>query len=479
MPSKFKGLKVLVCMSVLLFMFSTMIFSAGAETSDSRATGTMDVPTWNVDDEWGYKIPQYAYSSYYYGVGMKVVGTETIDGAECYDIKIWWDGDYGADGGSEIDYQVPGLTYQSQYIGHAYLTKDKLAIAKFENDLKAVMKFDGSQIMSYYNTRQGDFDYTQYLDKMVNWKYDISYSFKITYVYDPPFVMYDFPLEVNKTWSSTSNVTITWEYSTNIYMSDQMKRDLEEMGESNFTGIDDVQEEGTDSTQFTLTGSFEVVSEDSVDTDTGTHSVFEVAYDISSYYTRAAGEPPPEYYGDISLPGGDATLELVGGSEGSGTVYLNSESGRPEMVESGTYYTTTYSSVEPSSVTNSYDDEISKSSSSDGAGSDSSGFGDNSTILLIIAGIIGTVVVLVLAIVVIIVKKINAGQDQQYSQYPPPMAHQEHVPEPEQESEVEWEEGPEQPQDYADRVPEPERGPEPAPTPAPEPAPPAQPQPPQ
>ncbi len=438
-----KWTNVLVLLSVVLILLITVVPLTSVAASGSRFSGSVAVPTWNKGDKWGYKIPQYAYSSSYYGVGFEVMGTETVNGYECYKVKIWWDAAYGStEENYEMDMEIPGFFYSYKYLGYAYFTKEKLAIAKFTNELEMRTKFDGAAMSAGYTTRaieEPDIgDYTQYLEKMKSWKYDISYAFKITYDYDPPFVIYDYPLEANKKWESTSVVTINWDYSTKIYMNDAMKKDIEEMYGGSYTGIDATDEEGSDSTQFTLTGIFEITGEDTITTDTGSHSVFIIDYDISVSYTRGTRAEPPESYGGMSVPGGDATIALIGGSSGSGKSYFDPESGYAQKMEPSGYFSETYTTVNATSVEDSYNNlDTSSSSGKDGD--------EGIDILLIIALVVGITIAVVVVLVIVLVKKMNRYEYQQYpdqyqyqnqSQYPdqryPSQQPQQHTPYPPQ-----------------------------------------------
>jgi hypothetical protein len=406
---------VLVILNVILLLTLSALPVAGASVgaNGSRYSGSVNVPQWEKGDKWGYKIPQYAYSSDYYGVGFEVMGTETVDGNECYKVKIWWDASFGAEeNGYELDMDIPGFSYSYRYEGFVYYTKDKLAIAKFTMELQMRMQYDGSKFTTSYITRAQDgydiSDYTDYLEKMKKWKYDINYDFSIGYTYTPPFVMNDYPLELNKRWNSTSEVEVTWEYSTHIWMNSAMKNDIDDMYGGEYQGIDASDEEGSDTAQFTLTGSFEVTGEDTIETATGSHEVFTIAYDISMGFTRGTYTTPPESYGGMSVPGGDATLNLIGGSAGDGTSYFDAESGYAQKMDTGSYYTESYATVEPSTIENSYDDVV-DSKRSGGGDSDSSA----NNILFYLAAVIGTVVLLVIIMVIVLMKRSNRQQYQQ------------------------------------------------------------------
>ena len=410
---------VLVILSVIFLLTVGALPAAGVSvgSSGSRFSGSVNVPQWEKGDKWGYKVPQYAYSSDYYGVGFEVVGTETVNGDDCYKVRIWWDASFGVEENeNDMDMNIPGFLYSYRYEGYVYYTKDKLAIAKFTMELQMKMQYDGSKFSTSYYTRAQDgydfSDYTDYLEKMKKWKYDISYEFSMGYTYTPPFVMYDYPLELNKRWNSSSEVEVSWEYSTHIWMNSAMKNDIEEMYGGEYPGLDAADEEGSDSAQFTLSGSFEVAGNDTIETETGSHEVFTIAYDISMGLTRA-GATPPESYGGMSVPGGDATLSLIGGSDGSGTSYFDPKSGYPQKMDSGNYFTESYTTVEPSTIDNSYDDEVDTKNSGGG----DSDIDANSILLLILAGVIGTVVLLVVIIVVVLIKRSNRYQDQR-GQYP-------------------------------------------------------------
>jgi hypothetical protein len=413
---------VLALVTVLLFLLTTTIPMVGAAAEGSRALGTITVPQWKVGDTWGYQTGSYGY---YYGVGFEVVGKETVNGYECYKVKIWWDASYGTETNYEMDFEMPGFSNTYKYVGYAYFTTEKLAIAKFTNELEMRTKYDGSELYSGLGVRgQDEFnidDYADLLETMKNWKSDIYCMFKITYDYNPPFVMYDYPLEVNKKWTSTSTVSVNWNYETSVFMNDAMKDYAKEMGGTDLTGIDATNEEGSDSTEFSLTGSFEVLREDTVTTDTTTYDVFVIDYDILTSFTRAAGTEPPTYYSDVSVPGGEATLTIAGGNDGSGTSYFDPAAGYPQKIDTDGYYTDDYSTVEPDTIENSYSD-LAKPSSFAGGDKDDDG-GVNT--LLLVAGIIGIVMVIIIVVLVVLIKKMGKRGDQQYppqgsSQYQQP-----------------------------------------------------------
>jgi hypothetical protein len=403
MKKELKWFYLLVIVSMVFILLSSTVTVTAASGDGSRATGTVTVPEWKVGDKWGYKVPQYTYSSDYYGIGYEVVGSETVNGVDCYDVKIWWDASFGSDQlNYDYNFESTGFEYSYKYVGHAYFTKDKLAIAKFTNDLHMRMRYDGSKLTNLFNTRQ--IDYSDYLDSMQDWKYDIDYSIKLSQEYNPPFVMYDYPLELDKQWDSTSEVTISWEYYTHIYMNDAMKEYMNDVYGGEVVGLDATEEEGSDTTSYSITGSFEVLGEDTIETDTGSHSVFKIGYNIYPIFTRATRAEPPVNYGGMTVPGGDAALSLAGGAEGEGTAYLDTETGRPEKIESGSgYFTDSYTSVSPDSIENSYSDEIKSSSfSSDNKKSDS---GDYT--LAILAGIIAVVMILVIVLLIFLIKRMN------------------------------------------------------------------------
>ena len=414
-----KNFSVLVLISVLFIMIASSFAVSGAPGNGSRFTGSVSVPDWKAGDKWGYKSSSYGSIL---GVGFEVVGTETVNGNECYNVKVWWDSSYASD---EEYYnqntETSGFSYTYLYEGHAYFTKDKLAIAKFTNELQMRTKFDGSELLAGTGTRS--MDYSSYLENMKNWKYDISYSFKITYDYNPPFIMYDYPLEVGKKWDSESEVTVTWEYFTHIYMNDAMKSDIEELYGGEYTGFGDTEEEGSDTSKFKLMGSFEVINEDSITTETGPHSIFTINYDISLDYTSQSRSTstPPTSYGSLAVPGGDATLNLVGGTSGSGTSYFDPEAGYSQKLDQGGYLSESYSTIDPSSIDNSYNN-LSKSSSFSSDSNDDTGL----NILLILAAGIGIVVFVVIIIVVVLIKKMNKEQT---PPYPPGYNNQPYPPE--------------------------------------------------
>jgi len=431
MARKIRNFYLLVLLTIAALLLSATL------TAAARPSTTVSVPQWNEGDKWGYKIPQYTYASTYYGVGFEVVGTETINGYDCYKVKIWWDAAYGETTDNlEMDFEIPGYSYSYKYNGFAYFTKEKLALAKFTNGLQMKTSVDISKMTSLLNTRQSDIDigdYASSLEMMEDWKYDIDCSFDITYDYNPPFVMYDFPLEVGKRWNSTSVVSVNWEYSTQWNMNYAMKKDLEELGDGVYTGIDAANEEGSDSTEFTLRGSFEVEAEDTVTTDIDTYSVLKIVFEITSDYTRATRAEPPESYEELAVPGGDATLSLIGGTAGSGTIYYDEQAGYPQQIETGSgYFSDSYSTVDPTSIENSYNDDI-LDSSSFGSDKDSDA-GDY--FLIIFAAVIGIIILVVVILVVVLVRRMNRGQQQYPPGYPctgyPPQAPPQQYPSPQQ-----------------------------------------------
>ncbi|WP_455391837.1 hypothetical protein [[Eubacterium] cellulosolvens] len=409
-----KCISVFVSLAIVFLLLAAIIPSAGAASGE--------VPVWNKGDKWGYKIGEYGY---FYGVGFEVVGEETINDNECYKVKIWWDGEYGEGSGYNFEYDEPWLSTTYKYVGYAYFTKTKLAIAKFTNEFVMRVKYDGSKFPTVTRAQDGfDYsDYTDLLENMKDWKYDIDTEFKITYEYNPPFVVYDYPLEVGKKWDSTSQVTVSWEYLMNYDMNAAMKSDWEEFGDYGLSGIEQTHDEGSDSTQFKLTGSFEVLREDSIttDVDTDSHNVFVIEYDVSAdYITRATYSEIPTEYEGMAAPGGDATLMIVGGKEGSGTTYLDMEEGYPQKVDTGGYFSGEYTTVDPSSVENTYNDLAKSSSYSEDEG------GDNT--LLIIAAVIAVVMVVIIVVLFFLIKRMSRSQEppqqppQQppYGQHPPP-----------------------------------------------------------
>ncbi len=433
MEKLLRYLFVLVMICAVFILICNNFSGAAAELSGTRFSGSVAVPQWKIGDTWGYKIPQYSYSSYYFGVGFEVVGTETVNGYECYDVKIWWDASYGSDYGDfNMNVDVSGISYSYLYEGHAFFTKDKLAIAKFTLDLQMRMQFDGSEFNYDFQTRaQSNVDYSDYmdyLDNMHDWKYDLSTSLSLEYNYNPPFVMYDYPLELYKKWNSTSEVSIDWEYSTYVWMNDAMKKTMSEMYGSDLFGFDTIDEEGSDSTEYTLFGSFEVTDKDTIVTDTGTFQVFIIEFDVTTDfgYSRAVGTEPPESYGGISLPGNDATMNLLGIGSGSGKYYLDPEAGYAQKMElgSGYYYSDTYSSVEPDTIEDSYSELADSLKTGD---DDSSDTGADLTLFFIILIITAAMISIFVILLFIGRKRANNYQPptgyQNYHdqyQYPPP-----------------------------------------------------------
>ena len=431
---------ILVILTIVMLLTTSMISVSAENGTRTRESGTLTVPVWNVGDKWGYKIPQYYYSSDYYGVGFEVVGTEKLNGIDCYKVQIWWDSMYGIENSTDFDFVQSGLSASYKYVGYAYFTKENLAIVKFSMDLAMKMKFDGSEFSVYFDTRAQteQYDDSSYisdmLDNMLDWKYDISYDFSISYTYDPPFVMYDYPLLVGKKWNASSTVTVDWEYSTKIWMNDAMKKDMEELSSENPEMQFD-EEKGSNSTEFGLNGAFEVIGEDTIYTDSGEHEVFIIQYNIYSYGSNQRAIPSDENdvpeldYGEIEVPGGDATLELVGGTSGTGKSYLDSSSGHPQKMENGySYYSDTYSSVDPTTIENSYNN-LEKSSKHDES-DDGFKVDDNTATLLFITGL--TVAMVISMVVVLLMfsrrskyKPTNYGehyqtqpQDRYQIQYP-------------------------------------------------------------
>lgn len=426
----------IVLVSIAFIMLSSTVTVA----EDTRFSGSVTVPQWNVGDKWGYKVPEYSYSSTYIGVGFEVVGTETINGHECYKVKIWWDSGYGSEeDGLDMDFDIPGFTYEYGYSGFAYFTTEDLAIAKFVMSFKMYIDFDGSKMMdmSNYGTRPS-VDMPD-IDDMKDWWFEVDMGFDVTYTFDPPFIMYDYPLELDKTWESSSEVTVDWSYKMKYDISDAYKDYIDQYaGEySEYDMWAYANEEGSDTTSYTLNGNFEVVDESTVITDDGSYSVFEIDYDISISYTRGEYYDIPSTYGGMSAPGGDATLALCGGSDGSGTSYYDPVEGYPQKIDEGVYSTTTYSTVDPTNIENSYDNYSDSYGKSDRDGDDKKDDGNN--MLLILALIIVVVVVVVVILVVFISKRKRhqypppgyyQGQGQQYPQAPPAQPQQQYPQQP-------------------------------------------------
>jgi hypothetical protein len=304
-------------------------------------------------------------------------------------------------------------------------------------ELDMRMQFDGSKISSLL-TRQdisdGDFsDFTELFDLMKDWKYDISYSMSMDYDYDPPFVMYDYPLEVGKKWNSTSTVSVSWDYSTKVWMNDAMKKEIGDLYEGDTSELEFSEEDGSDSMEFSLTGTFEVLSQETLITDTGDHDVFVIQYDISTLSTRAETYPyetdePPDQYGDLNVPAGDSTMQLVGCTDGSGKSYYDATSGFPQKMESGGYFPETYSTVDPVTIENTYNDLSESARLSDESDKETSG-GDMN-VLLLIAGIAVGLVVIFVVLIVVLNKRMKQPQQQQQQQ--PPYQQQQQQPYPSQ-----------------------------------------------
>ena len=67
---------MLAILIMLLMVFaSTTMSVAGLDTSGS---GIVTVPKWEKGDSWGYKVPEYMYSSTYIGIGFEVLGTKDV-----------------------------------------------------------------------------------------------------------------------------------------------------------------------------------------------------------------------------------------------------------------------------------------------------------------------------------------------------------------------------------------------------------------
>jgi hypothetical protein len=343
-----------------------------------------------------------------------------VNGYECYDVKIWWDSSYGSEYDTyDMNVDMQGISYSYLYEGHAYFTKEKLAIAKFTLDLQMRMQFDGSEFNYDYMTRaQSDYDYSdysKYLESIQDWKYDVSLSFGIEYDYNPPFVMYDYPLELYKSWNSTSEVSVSWEYSTHVWMNNAMKDAMQEMYGADMFGFDAIDEEGSDSTEFMLYGTFEITDEETVVTEAGTFQIFIIEFDITTNfgYTRAVGTTPPTSYSSMALPGGDSTLNLIGTGSGSGKSYFDPEAGYPQKMDYGTgyYYYDTYSSVEPNTIEDSYPELKESLKSGDG----DSGDGGDMTLLIMI--LIITAAMISIFVIVLIVARKRMNNSQKLSEY--------------------------------------------------------------
>jgi hypothetical protein len=414
---------MLVVLIMLLMVFVSATMSVvGLDTGGS---GTVTVPQWEKGDRWGYKVPEYMYSSTYIGIGFEVTGTKNVNGYECYEVKIWWDSEFGSVEGNEFEFEIPGYSATYRYVGYAYFTTEDLAVAKFSMDLDMRMQFDGSKASSLF-TRQdigdGDMgDFTELFDMMKDWKYDISYSMSMDYNYDPPFMMYDYPLEVGKAWNSTSTVSVSWDYSTEVWMNDAMKDEIGDFYTGDTSEMEFSEEDGSGTTEFTLTGSFEVLSQETLTTDTGNHEVFVIQYDVSTLSTRAQSYPyetdePPDSYGDMYVPAGDSTMQLVGCSDGSGKSYYDATTGYPQKMESGGYFPETYSTVDPVNIENSYNDLSDSARLSDESDKETSA---ETNVLLLIAGVAITLVVLFVVLIFISKKRMNQQpqQPQQPQQY--------------------------------------------------------------
>jgi hypothetical protein len=289
-----------------------------------------------------------------------------------------------------------------------------------------MFKFDGSEFGDlsdlYTLTRAQDYysdyevsesDYTM-PENIENWKFDMLYSYECSFDYNPPFVMYDYPLELDKTWDSTSTVTQSWKYRAKVTMNDDMEADLKNQEISlDYMMFDTMEEEDSGSSEYTLSGSFEVVGEDTVTTFEGVKSVFEIDFDIemSGYYSNSFRSRYNEDigYDTLSLPGDTATMSIVGGTDGQGTSYLDPEKGYPQKFQSGEYYsTTTYETVEPSSVENSYDNLAEASDF---------GSGEEDNTLLIILAIVAIVVVVIVVLVMFLIKRNKKRRQQYYAAY--------------------------------------------------------------
>jgi hypothetical protein len=413
---KISSMLAILIMLLMVFVSTTMSV-VGVDTSGS---GTVTVPKWEKGDNWGYKVPEYMYSSTYIGIGFEVLGTKDINGYECYEVKIWWDSEYGTEDSNEFDFEIPGYSSTFRYVGYAYFTTEDLAVARFSMELDMRMQMDGSKASSMF-TRQdfseGDMsDFTEIIDMMKDWKYDISYSMSMDYNYDPPFMMYDFPLEVGKKWNSTSTVSVSWEYSTDVWMNDAMKKDIGDLYAGDTSEMEFSEEEGSDSMEFTLTGSFEVLRQETVTTETGDHEVLVIQYDVSTITTRATTYPyetdePPDSYGDMYVPAGDSTMQLVGCSDGSGKSYYDVTSGYPQKMESGGYFPETYSTVDPVTIENSYNDLSDSARLSDESDKETSA---ETNVLLLIAGVAVTLVVIFVVLIVVFKKKMNQQPQQPY-----------------------------------------------------------------
>ncbi len=393
--------------AVFLMVMSTM--AAGI-------SGTVTVPQWNTGKSWGYEVPSYFGT---YGIGFEVVGTETVNGHECYDVKIWWDQSYGSEDDTyDLDIDVPGFSYSYLYEGHAYLTTAKLAIAKFTMSLQMRMNIDGSKMMDYSGyTRAEEYDESDYMElyeSMKKWRMDMDYSFDATQTYDPPFVMYDYPLSSDSSWTSTSTVTTTWSYSVHTDMNEAMEKDMQMLSDEDLDiGFDfDTDEEDSDTDSFTLSGTFDVVGEDSVTTDSGTFSVFEIDYDISASYTRGTRSTSDILgHGGVAAPGGDATMNLLGCGEGSGKSFFDPESGHPQKIETEGFGTETFETVDPTTIENTFSGLDAKGGTSS---SDSDDEADNN--MMLILGVVGIVVVIVIVVVVVVMSK----KKKQIGRAPPP-----------------------------------------------------------
>jgi hypothetical protein len=178
--------------------------------------------------------------------------------------------------------------------------------------------------------------------------------------------------------------------------------------------------------EYKLTGSFEVLNEENISTDAGTFNVFVIEYNIftTDFVTRARDiwdyetDEPPEEYGDISVPGGDSNLVLVGGGEGSGKSYVDTTTGRPEKIEDGSsYFSETYSSMDPTLIENSYDNLAGPSNFGDEKSDDND---SGSFPILYVVAAIAAVLIIVFIVILFFVKKRMKQQLEQQRSYGQP-----------------------------------------------------------